>query len=488
MTHASRRSSALLLAPSFALLFACAPTDGSDASSSAIASAGRAPTAPADRTPPPAPRDDGAAPARPGPDRNPPGTPPPPADQPPTDPPPADPPPTDPPADQPPTDPPVGTSAWAHPSVTAVLDLPATPLDYRRLPPALTTAGVSALDNTPAGNAIRDEIATLGRVLFYDESLSLNGTIACASCHDAAHGFADPRRLSLGFEGGETGRNSMSLINLRFYGPGRMFWDERAEDLEHQVLMPIQDSVEMGMNLATLTTRLAGTAHYPILFEAAFGDAAVTSDRISRALAQFVRSIVSAGSRYDRGLAATGDPRQPFAGFSAAENRGKQLFFTPPNAGGAGCAGCHLPPTPNAGPGAPPPPPGAGNASIFFMDRPRNNGLTDGREPDPDLGVGGVTGRPQDIGRFKSPSLRNVARTAPYMHDGSIATLRDVVVHYAQRVQPHPNLDPRLRRGPNGPPQRLPLSAADIDALVAFMETLSDDGLAGDPRWSDPWR
>jgi cytochrome c peroxidase len=353
-------------------------------------------------------------------------------------------------------------------SPEGVLDLPATPYAYEPdLPAHFLLPPVTGRINTPADNPITDLGATLGRVLFYDTELSANRTVACASCHDQATGFADTLALSTGFDGGDTGRNSMGLADTRYYQPGTMFWDERASTLEAQTLMPIQDAIEMGMTLDGLVARLQTLDYYPPLFAAAFGDGAITTDRVSKALAQFVRSIVSYRSRYDVSLAAAGTPRGDFPAFTAQENLGKRLFFAPPGQGrSANCAVCHL-----SG--------GQGNVAIFLMDQARNNGLH--ADTSDDDGVGN--------GRFKSPSLRNVALTAPFMHDGSLATLRDVVQHYSTGIEAHPNLDPRLRAGgqPNGQPQRLNLTADEIDAVVAFLGTLTDTELAADPKFSDPF-
>ncbi|MCX4245890.1 cytochrome-c peroxidase [Paraliomyxa miuraensis] len=359
------------------------------------------------------------------------------------------------------------------------LDLPWPPYGYDdELPAHFQTPGVQDLDNTPGDNPITDAGATLGRVLFYDVALSANETIACASCHAQDTGFTDPDQFSEGFEGGLTGRNSMGLSNARFYAPGRFFWDERADTLEDQVLMPIQNEVEMGLTLPELVARVQSQPYYPFLFEQAFGDPGVDADRISRALAQYVRAIVSHRSSYDEGLAAVGNPADPFPNFTAQQNEGKAIFFGPAGR----CAPCHV------GQPGPPPPPGAPlpNAAVFMMTAPANNGL-DAGPVTADNGIGDVTGNPMDDGRFKSPSLRNVEHTGPYMHDGRFETLEQVVEHYADGVQPHPNLDPRLRT-PDGQPQRLNLSGAQRTALVEFLRTLTDDALAEDVRFSDPFR
>lgn len=364
--------------------------------------------------------------------------------------------------------------------VSDVLDLPETPHQYAELdlPEQFNTPIVSDQDNTPFDNPVTDAGATLGRVLFYDTQLSQNNTVACASCHVQEFGFSDPRTFSEGFLGGLTGRNSMGLSNSRFYNNGRFFWDERADTLEDQVLMPIQDEVEMGMTLEALVERVGEQEYYPYLFTQAFGDEEVTSERISKALAQFVRSIVSYRSKFDEGLAMVNFVIDPFPNFTEEENRGKQLFFGPQG----NCAVCHVANPPPI-PGQPPP-----NQVIFFIDRATNNGL-DADLNVADNGIGDVTGDPGDNGVFKSSSLRNIALTAPFMHDGRFETLREVVEFYNDGVADHPNLDNRLRARPPAPPQpqRLNLNDADIDAIVAFLDTLTDFALIEDERLSNPF-
>ncbi|MCA9605004.1 MAG: cytochrome-c peroxidase [Myxococcales bacterium] len=381
---------------------------------------------------------------------------------------------------------------------TADLPAPVLPdgtLDYTpALPDHFLTDTLARFDNTPADNPTTDAGATLGRVLFYDRRLSANGETSCASCHDPAVGFSDPRTRSLGFDGGETRRHSMQLINLRWYARAAMFWDERAATLEDQVLVPVQDDVEMGLSLEELVARVRAADYYGPLFTAAFGSNTVDETRIARALAQFVRSIVSYQSRWDEGVGLVGgDIAQDFPNYTAEENRGKDIFFGQhdPNTRGL-CGTCHLMGNPLAfvpggGPGGPPgaPPGGAAldNTAVFFMVEPANNGLID----DTDDGYGEVTELAENLGEFKAPSLRNIALTAPYMHDGRFATLEEVVSYYDSGVQAHPNLDPALSAGPGGAPMRLNLTAADRVALVAFLRTLTDDTLATDPRWADPF-
>ena len=320
--------------------------------------------------------------------------------------------------------------------LTNALLLPATAFNYAApvLPPRFLQPPILGQDNMPATNLTTDAGATLGRVLFYDKRLSTNQTVACASCHQQAHGFSDPRPFSAGFNGGLTGRNSMGLSNARWYQRKKFFWDERAATLEDQTLMPIQNSVEMGMTLSALTNRLAPEPFYTNLFAQAFGTPEVTAERISKALAQFVRSIVSVQSKFDVGVT------QNFANFTTQENLGRQIFFG--QVGGATCSACHG--TDNFVPGA----------SL------NNNGL---ENPYVDKGVGALTGLTQDEGLFKVPSLRNIELTAPYMHDGRFATLEQVVEFYDSSVVAHPNLSPPLRVPPgngaaSGTPLRLNLT------------------------------
>ena len=357
--------------------------------------------------------------------------------------------------------------------------LPDSPLDYTtlRLPGHVNRAALEATDSTPADNPITNEGATLGRVLFYDKQLSANNSVACASCHLQQAGFADPRQLSVGFAGGRTGRNSMSLANLRFsniqgHEPG-FFWDERAATLEDQVLMPIQDSVEMGMTLERLEQRLAQLPYYPRLFEAAFGSSQVTSDRIAKAVTQFLRVMVTMDAKFDRAAAESGDYSSPFAGFSEQENLGKSLFID--GVGGIaehGCAHCHVPPT-------------------FGMTKAQNNGLAMKYK---DQGLGTLKRPTNDPftssnnGKFKASSLRNVELTAPYMHDGRFATLAQVIDHYSDSVHLHENLTLAFAGQESASsPSGLKLPAEQKTALIAFLKTLTDQKFVTDPRFSDPF-
>ncbi len=359
--------------------------------------------------------------------------------------------------------------------------LPAEQFDYVTvaIPPHASQAEFDRADNTPAENPLTNAGATLGRVLFYDTHLSQNNSVSCASCHRQQLGFADPRQFSVGFRGGRTARNAMNLATLRYSNvkgakPG-FFWDERAQTLETQALMPIQDPIEMGMGLKDLEAKLQKLAYYPPLFEAAFGSREVTSDRIAKALAQFLRSMASLDSKFDRAAARVvrGNYLEPFEAFTPQENLGKSLFFD--GAGGIaenGCTHCHLPPT-------------------FGMPKSFNNGL-DLEYKDRGLGaLGGPANdpfTPSNDGKFKAPTLRNIELTAPYMHDGRFKTLEEVVEHYSSGVHPHENLGlPFDESDRDKPTFGFRFTAEQKSALVAFMKTLTDENFVSDPKFSDPF-
>ncbi len=366
-----------------------------------------------------------------------------------------------------------------------IYDLPSTPFNYSNVVfPETFNAFVLGLDNTPENNQITDAGATLGRVLFYDKQLSFNKTIACASCHVQEFGFSDPNQKSEGFEGGHTRRNSMNLVNSGFYQPGKYFWDHRAATLEDQVLMPLQDGIEMGMTLELLETRLSTLDYYKPLFKKAFNSEEVTSDRVSKALAQFVRAIYSFNSKYDTGIEATNNIFMDFPNYTAQENMGKDIFNgkLTPGANGT-CVFCHM-----------------GNDNlrydvafdansvnqvIFSGLRTDNIGL-DENFRDVDNGVGEITGQDSDFGQFKTPSIRNIALTAPYMHDGRLETLEAVVEHYSTQVKPHPYLSDHMING-DETPRNLNLSEEEKAALVAFLKTLTDTEMMTDVKYSNPF-
>lgn len=359
----------------------------------------------------------------------------------------------------------------------AVLDLPGTPYNYSQivLPPYFFTndggplpSSVNGIDNTPAANPVTDNGATLGRVLFYDRNLSLNRSTACGSCHRAEKSYADSSPLSHGLEGDATKRNSITLVNARFYKRGHFFYDERGATLEDQVLMPMLDHGEMRMTESLILARVAEQPYYNNLFTKAFGSGEVSTERIKSALSQFIRSMVSYNSKYDTGRAQVAMMASPFPNFSPEENRGKDLFMKPFSEGGLNCYACHTTEafvSPNAG--------------------PINNGLD--AVSTADLGAFDYyTNSPNLTGAFKIPTLRNIAHTGPYMHDGRFNTLYEVIEFYNSGVQNHAQLSPLLR-GADGLPRKLDLSDADKIALFKFLNTLTDLTIQSDPRWLDPF-
>lgn len=368
----------------------------------------------------------------------------------------------------------------------AELNLPAIPFEYEdiQLPdhylnntlPARGYAFQFATiesDNTPESNPTTNEGALLGRVLFYEKKLSSNGTIACASCHKQATGFSDDEILSIGFDGGRTRRHSMTLTNARFYDTGKFFWDERAASLEEQVLMPIQDPVEMGITLDEMVQIVTDQPYYAPLFENAFGDETITPDRISRALAQFVRSLISINSKYDDSRELVSSPLIDFPTFTEQENLGKQLFYSTNIAGAPSCHSCH-----------------ASEAFISPLLAPNAttigsiNGI-DAVSTD-DLGIFEATGINNHRGKFKVPSLRNVAVRAPYMHDGRFSNLQEVLEHYSTGMQNHPLTLPFMEDD-NGDAIKYNFTDQEKEALIAFLHTLTDNEFITDEKFSNPF-
>lgn len=306
-----------------------------------------------------------------------------------------------------------------------------------------------------SANPVTNEGATLGRVLFYDKNLSFNNTTSCASCHHQDKAFSDGLAFSSGFEGGLTSRNSMAISNIHYNR--RFFWDTRANFIETQALMPIQDHIEMGMTLSELEIKLSSLSYYENLFIQAFGTSEITSERIALALGQFLKAMRSYRSKYDHGV------ENNFADFTAEEYMGYEMYFS----GDFKCNNCHT-------------------SQNFGGTSVQNNGL-DGYFTD--LGVAGFTFDETDIGKFKTVSLRNVELTAPYMHDGRFATLEEVIDFYSTGVNAHPNLDERLTTTNEigGPPLQFNFTPEQKAALIAFLKTLTDQEFINDVRYSNPF-
>lgn len=296
----------------------------------------------------------------------------------------------------------------------------------------------------PLDNPLTVQGVSLGQRLFNDVRLSGTNTQACASCHRPQFAFSDAgKATSVGIDGIKGSRNAPGLFNLAYQR--RFFWDGRSPSLRNQALQPIQNPIEMHESLAQAVAKLQADPTYPAMFQQAFGTVGITPARIGLALEQFELTLYSGNSKFDAW-------QRDQASFTAQEARGFQLFRTPfnPQMGqfGADCARCH---------GGP----------LFSDFTFKNNGL----DAHPlDVGLMAVTDNPWDLGKFKTPSLRNLPSTGPFMHDGRMASLEEVVQHYSTGIQPSKTLDPGLAREQGG----VHLSLADQAALVAFLKTLQD--------------
>jgi cytochrome c peroxidase len=263
----------------------------------------------------------------------------------------------------------------------------------------------------PADNPYSAAKANLGKALFFDGRLSSNGKVSCASCHDPQNGFSGTTPFSPGVNGKLTGRHSPTLIN-RAWGKTE-FWDGRAPTIEAQVIIPITNPDEMGMTADRVVQLIRGISGYAPLFRGAFGGNQVDFDRIAKALATFVRTIVSGNSLLDRFEAGEKEA------LTKEQKRGMTFFN-----GKGECTECHSGPN-------------------FTNEKFANLGIGFDK-PAPDMGLGAVTGKRGDTGKFKVPTLRDVARRSPYMHDGRFGTLQDVLQFYAKGGFPNPHLDERI--------------------------------------------
>lgn len=296
----------------------------------------------------------------------------------------------------------------------------------------------------PADNPLTAEGIELGRQLFFDPILSIDSTFSCASCHLPERAFSDGKRVAIGIRMRRGRRNSPSLVNVGYYYKG-LFWDGRVLTLEEQSLHPVVDSVEMGHTWERLEQILQKHPDYPVLFRKAFGiehKKQITRDLVGKALAQFQRTLISKNSKFDQ-------VQRGEAQFTDAERRGFTIFFdTSSVMAMAECSHCHMDP-------------------LFTTLAYENNGVQIAKGLDyPDPGRGAVTGNPFDNGKFKVPTLRNIALTAPYMHDGRFRTLEEVIEHYDSGGHPGENVSPTVRP--------LKLTAQDKADLITFLYTLTD--------------
>lgn len=322
------------------------------------------------------------------------------------------------------------------------------------------------------GDENKNKIATVGRVLFYDKSLSATNAIACASCHFQANAFADGKQFSTGFKNELTSRNSMGFNNLD--KNSGFFWDLRERNLKEMVLKPIANHVEMGFtDINAIANKLKQYPDYQNLFGKAFYDS-ITVENIALSLTTFLQAIRSENSKFDMALNLNNHDYGPnFSSFTSMENKGKQIFIKD------GCVLCHNP----------------NNNFQRSWSNWANIGL------DLNYADKGIAGNNIFVmkfgimdtalnGSFKIPSLRNIALTAPYMHDGRFATLNDVLNHYSGGIKNHKDLSWELSDITNNvqTPKRFNYTAEDKEALIAFLKTLTDYKMISDPKFSNPFQ
>lgn len=291
----------------------------------------------------------------------------------------------------------------------------------------------------PVSNPLTEAGAQLGKRLFFEKRLSRTADVACATCHDQQHAFSDPRPVSTGVEGRAGTRNAPALVNLAW--GQHFFWDGRARTLEEQTGKPIENPVEMDLPIGEAVARLNTDGRYVDAFQAAY-DAPPSEESLRNALASFVRTLVSGQSAYDRFLAGDDAALEPGA------KRGQALFF-----GKAACFHCH--------------PPGALTNDGFF----NNGSYVDGGDP----GRQAISGLPGDLGKFKVPGLRNVSVSGPYMHDGSLTSLEEVVDQYDHGGRGGSSTDALI--------EPLALSTDEREDLLQFLRALTDEAFLADPRF-----
>jgi len=328
------------------------------------------------------------------------------------------------------------------------------------------------LFETPDDNPMTVEGIELGRKLFYEPRLSRDATISCASCHQQSKAFTDGEIVGIGIDGQKGDRSTMSIVNL-LWSTQHMFWDGRAASIEDQVLQPIANPKEMDLPIDEAVARLNQISEYRQEFKIAFGVRKIRDDHVAKALAQFVRSLVSQDSKYDKFL--NGELQ-----LSDNELAGMQSFFTHPDPSvglrGSNCGDCHR-----------------NFLTDGFKDAYEgfaNNGINN--EDHLERGLFDVTGNPLDRGKFKVPSLRNIALTAPYMHDGRFGTLEEVLDHYNEHIRESTTLDLLISSASNEPrtsedPIALKLTEEEKKNIIAFMHTLTDSTYITNEDYANPY-
>jgi len=314
----------------------------------------------------------------------------------------------------------------------------------------------------PEDNPMTEEGVALGRRLFYETKLSADNSISCSTCHAPASGFSDPNQFSTGVDGIEGNRNSMALINVGWNQS--YFWDGRAKTLEQQVLQPVENPIEMHESWSNVVSKLNADVSYRNMFFKAFNTYEIDSVNAAKALAQFIRTMISGESKFDiiykneNGIPLSSADQAIWATVTPSELAGYDLFKS---LNGADCFHCH-------------------NGPLMQVQKFSNNGLD---ATFTDIGRGEVTGNPNDYGKFKVPTIRNIALTAPYMHDGRFATLDEVIDHYSHGVQMSSTIDPLIEYAAQGGVQ---LDAQEKDLLKQFLHTLTDYNFINNPEFQKP--
>ncbi|KJD31823.1 cytochrome C peroxidase [Tamlana nanhaiensis] len=306
----------------------------------------------------------------------------------------------------------------------------------------------------PINNPQTEEGIALGKKLFFDPILSGNNTQACADCHAPENAFTDINQFSDGINGVLGPRNSMPLFNLAWNYDEKFFWDGRAFSLENQALEPVVHINEMNSTWPEVEAKLQEHSEYPELFQQAFQTLTIDSTLVVKAIAQFERTLISSNSKFDKYLLGETD-------LTPEELEGFNVFMDEER---GDCFHCH----------------GSDKNPLWTDNIFHNNGLD---ETFTDLGLGAVTGDPADNGKFKSPSLRNLSFTAPYMHDGRFETLDQVINHYSEGLKNSSTIDPLMKKVSQG---GVGLTNDDKAALKAFLLTLSDYEFISNPNFTNP--
>lgn len=301
----------------------------------------------------------------------------------------------------------------------------------------------------PTNNPLTEEGIALGKKLFFDPILSKNNTQSCASCHDPKNAFIDDARFSEGIDGKLGTRNSMPLFNLAWNFDERFMWDGKELSIERQAFSPVRNPIEMHSDWKNVAKKLQEHTEYPTLFQQAFGISKIDSTLVTKAIAQFERTLISGNSKFDQYLLGKAE-------LTSEELNGFNVFMDEAR---GDCFHCH----------------GSDNNPLWTDNQFHNNGLD---ETFTDLGLGTVTGDPNDNGKFKSPSLRNLAFTAPYMHDGRFTTLEEVINHYSEGLKQSSTIDPLMKKVNQGGVQ---LSNKDKADLKVFLLSLSDNDFINNP-------